>query len=89
HVKHLERIFRLFDGKNMSINPKKSWIAYPSVGLLGFQVDALGLTNTADRLAAFRNLAFPNDLKALEQYVGATGFLRHLIPYYSQLVEPL
>jgi hypothetical protein len=28
-------------------------------------------------------------LRALEQYIGSTGFLRHLIPYYAQLIEPL
>ncbi len=64
-------------------------MGYPSVELLGFHVDSLGLTTTAQRVAAFKDLAFPSTLKALEQYIGATGFLRHLIPYYAQLIEPL
>ncbi|EAQ84379.1 hypothetical protein CHGG_08393 [Chaetomium globosum CBS 148.51] len=89
HLKHLERIFRLFHDKNVAIAPTKSFIGYPSVELLGFRVDSLGLTTTAQRVEAFRNLAFPKTLKALEQWIGATGFLRHLIPYYAQLLEPL
>jgi hypothetical protein len=28
-------------------------------------------------------------LRTLEQYLGTTSFLRHLIPYYAQLAEPL
>jgi hypothetical protein len=89
HLKHLRRLFQLFCDKNVAIAPSKSYIAYPNVELLGFRVDSLGLTTTAQRVAAFRNLAFPSTLKALEQWIGATGFLRHLIPYYAQLLEPL
>jgi hypothetical protein len=89
HIQHLNIIFELFTKKRISIAPKKSFIGYPSVELLGFQVDALGLSTTRDRMAAFQSLEFPAQLKALETYLGATGFLRHLIPYYAQLAEPL
>ncbi|RWA03570.1 hypothetical protein EKO27_g11536 [Xylaria grammica] len=89
HAEHLTKMFALFKSKNIAINPKKSFIGYPSVELLGFQVDGLGMATSKDRLEAFRNLAFPRQLKALEQYIGATGFLRRLIPYYARLIEPL
>lgn len=48
-----------------------------------------GASKGAERIAAFRNLAFPANLKALEQYIGASSFLRHLISYYAKLIEPL
>jgi hypothetical protein len=80
HIHHLRTIFKLFRSKNIAISPTKSYIGYPNVQLLGFRVDGLGLSTTADRVAAFKNLAFPRQLKALEQYIGSTGFLRHLIP---------
>ncbi|VZH91969.1 unnamed protein product [Fusarium fujikuroi] len=32
---------------------------------------------------------FPRQLAALEQYIGATGYIRHLIPYYAKIMEPL
>jgi hypothetical protein len=89
HLQHLNTIFGLFADKRISLAPKKSFIGYPSVELLGFQVDALGLSTMKDRMAAFQSLEFPAQLKALETYLGATGFLRHLIPYYAQLAEPL
>jgi hypothetical protein len=89
HIKHLNAIFKLFTSKGLSISPKKSHIGYPSVELLGFRVDAFGLSTTRDRMEAFQKLEFPTQLKALETYLGATGFLRHLIPYYAQLAEPL
>jgi hypothetical protein len=89
HLQQLDTIFRLFSEKNISIAPAKSYVGYPSVELLGFYVNGFGLTTTEHRIEAFRNLAFPANLKALEQYIGASGFLRHLIPYYAKLIEPL
>lgn len=89
HERHLRRIFELFLSKNIAISPSKSFVGYPNVELLGFRVDGLGLSTTADRVKAFKILEFPNTLKALEQYIGMSGFLRHLIPYYAKIVEPL
>jgi len=34
-------------------------------------------------------MAFPNILKALETYLGASDFLTSMVPSYAQLVEPL
>lgn len=89
HEAHLREIFELFRSKNITISPNKSFLGYPSVELLGFMVDAFGLTTSQERMDALKNLAMPTTLRALEQYLGATGFLRHLIPYYAQLAEPL
>lgn len=47
------------------------------------------MSSTADRLDAFRKLDFPYTLKALETYLGAAGFLRHLLLYYAQACQPL
>ncbi|AEO65780.1 uncharacterized protein THITE_2036388, partial [Thermothielavioides terrestris NRRL 8126] len=69
YIKHLETVFSLFKKKNIFIAFTKSYIVYPSIELLGFYVDRFGLTNTEYYVAAFRNLAFPNNLKALEQYI--------------------
>lgn len=89
HIKHLRTMFSLFMKKNITISPAKSFLGYPDVELLGFHVNGFGRTTTASRVAAFKQLEFPRQLKALEQYIGATGFLRHLIPYYAKLIEPL
>ncbi|SCO14500.1 related to TY3B-TY3B protein [Fusarium fujikuroi] len=89
HARHMDTLFRLFISKNLSISPTKSWIGYPSAQVLGFRVDALGLSTTAERVAAFAKLKFPRQLAALKQYIGATGYIRHLIPYYAKIMEPL
>jgi hypothetical protein len=65
HIRHLETIFSLSQDKNIAISPKRSYIGYPSVKLLGFYVDVLGLSTTDDRLQGFRDLTVPTTLKAL------------------------
>lgn len=89
HLHHLRTILRLFQRRGISLSPKKSFIGYPSVELLGFYVDSLGMSTTRERTDAFRRISFPKTLKALETYLGSTGFLRTMIPYYAQISEPL
>ncbi len=47
YAKHLEALFQLFCDKNIAIALAKLYVGYPSVELLGFYVDSLGLTTTA------------------------------------------
>ncbi|AEO68249.1 uncharacterized protein THITE_2051589, partial [Thermothielavioides terrestris NRRL 8126] len=82
YIKHLETIFSLFKKKNISITLAKSYIVYSSIELLSFYIDRFRLTNTKHCIAAFRNFAFLNNLKALEQYISVLGFLYYLILYY-------
>lgn len=46
HLDHVQTILRLFKDVNLALSPEKSFIAYLSVRLLGFKVDAVGLTIT-------------------------------------------
>ena len=71
------------------MSPKKSFLSYPSVKLLNFNIDAFSMSTTKECLQAFYNLNFPCSLQVLKSYLGASGFLRHLIPYYAKLAEPL
>lgn len=89
HQKHLHAIFGLFTDRGLSMSPSKSCVGFQSVELLGFYVDAFGMTTTKERTQGFRDLEFPDKLKNLETYLGAAGFLRPLIPYFAQLAEPL
>ena len=71
------------------MSPKKSFLGYPSVKLLSFNVDAFSISTTKECLQAFCDLNFPCSLRALESYLGTSGFLWHLILYYAKLAELL
>ena len=59
HLEHLRVIFGLFVEMNIALSPKKAYVGYPSVDLLSFRVNSLGLSITDERLKAFSKLAFP------------------------------
>ena len=89
HVKHLNLVFGALARMNIHLAPKKSFLGYPSVQLLGQKVDALGLATAEDKLAAITSLAFPKTLSQLEKYLGLTGYLRQYIPHYAAIAKPL
>lgn len=58
HLHHLRTIFQLLNSKGVTLSPKKSFLGYPSVTLLGQKIDAFGLTASADKIAAIKGLSF-------------------------------
>lgn len=73
----------------MSLEPKKAYVAFPKVSLLGQRVDALGMTTPEDKIKAIAGLEFPRTLRQLETYLGMTGALRQYVPLYAKKAEPL
>ncbi|CBF84359.1 uncharacterized protein ANIA_02616 [Aspergillus nidulans FGSC A4] len=71
HLSHLHQVFARLQSLNLSLDPKKSFIGYPSVQLLGQHVDAFGLTTDKEKIAAIQRLRFPETLRQLESYLGA------------------
>ena len=89
HVDHLRQVFELFQRFNISISPKKAFLAYPDVSLLGQKVNSFGLTTAEDKLKAISQLRYPRTLGDLEHYLGLTGYLRQYVHFYAQLAKPL
>lgn len=89
HVAHLRRLFTVFQDMNLTMSPEKTFLGFPSIQLLGQHVDGMGLSTSAEKLAAISALEFPRSAKDLEHYLGLTGWLRSYVAYYAQLAEPL
>lgn len=89
HLRHPHAVFGRFQQLGITLKPAKAFIGFPSVTLLGQQVDEMGLSTDKDRIAAIRDLKFPATLQDLEHYLGLVGWLRQYIPYYAQCSAPL
>jgi hypothetical protein len=74
---------------NVTISPKKSFVAFPGVRILGQFVDGLGLTSLEERVQAIRDIDEPQSLTDLEHFLGVTGYLRDKIPRYADIAAPL
>lgn len=82
-------MFGLLNSYNITLDPGKSFIGYPSVPLLGQRVDAFSMTTTEEKLRAISELKFPTNLADLEVYIGLTGYMRQYVHEYAQKIEPL
>lgn len=89
HIRHLREVFRTLNKYNISLKPSKAYIGYPSAQLLGQRVDGFRMTRVEDKLKAITALEFPKTLRALERYLGMTGYLRHYVAYYAKIAQPL
>lgn len=89
HIDHVNEILALFAKMNLVIAPHKSFVAYPTVNLLGFDVDAFGVAIAKDKVKALRDVIFPVTLADLERWIGAVTFLRKFVPWFQQKMEPL
>ncbi|KAI1000757.1 hypothetical protein K3495_g7440 [Podosphaera aphanis] len=89
HESHLQQVFTNLEQHNIHFSPKKCFLSYPSVALLGQRVDALGLSSAEDKLAANAKITFPRTLKQLEYYLGLTSWLRIYFKDYARKAAPL
>lgn len=89
HMTHLRAVLGLLLKVNITLDPKKSFIGYPSIPLLGQRVDAFGMTTSEEKLDAIKDLKFPPNLHDLEIYVGLTGYMRQYVARYAMKAEPL
>lgn len=89
HCEHLQKVFSCLDEYNVSLAPKKAYVGYPSVQLLGQRVDVFGYASTTKRMAALQELKYPCNALELEIYLGAVGYLCKMTPYLAQLLNPL
>ena len=83
HIYHLRRLFQLLIKHNISIAPKKTFLGYPNVNLLGRYVDSLEMTTADNKLKAIAKLNYPVTLEDLEHYLDLIGYLRSLVHYYA------
>lgn len=67
----------------------KFHLNYSDITLPEQLINSLELFISKEKLKAVRLLKYPKILRALEYYLGLTGYLRSYIDYYAQLASPL
>lgn len=76
-------LFKIFFKYNISIKPTKFFLNYSTIGLLGQQVNSLGLITSEKKLWAVKHLIYPKTLGVLKYYLGLTSYLRNYIHFYA------
>ncbi|KAJ5859710.1 hypothetical protein N7534_004987 [Penicillium rubens] len=89
HINRLRLAFATLQEYNICLDPAKARIGFPSLPLLGKEIDEFGMTTKEEKLRTIRSLSFPRTCKQLETYLGMTGDIRHFIYQYAVKAEPL
>jgi hypothetical protein len=69
HIEYLNTIFELFNRIEIIFKNSKIYFDYPSIILLKQRMNGLNIMYAENRIAAFKNLQFPQILKNLEKYL--------------------
>ena len=89
HISYLHELLSILQEYNIRLEPKKSFVGFPSVNLLGQRVDSLGMITMEEKLRAVLSLDFPCTLKELETYLGLAGYFCTKIWRHAQIVKAM
>jgi hypothetical protein len=89
HLEHLGKLLSKMELAKLALNPKKCWLGFQRIQLLGHIVDQFGIYILESKSAAIRGMAFPVMLADLEYFLGLTGYYRQFVPFYSLQAAPL
>jgi hypothetical protein len=74
HLTKLEIVLKTLDANNLSCQPTKTSLAFPSIKFLGFEVSKDGLKITDDKVKIIKALKPPRDRKSLQKNLGIWNF---------------
>ena len=84
HLQQLELLFRTLSENNLSVNPRKTELAYQEVEYLGFKISADGLRMSKKGTNAIQKITVPKNAKALQGILGLFNFYRRFIANYAK-----
>jgi len=89
HRRHLETIFRRLQEAGLVINPEKCEFGRSSVEFLGHRVTSDGVSPLPEKVSAICDMPPPQDVKALQRFLGMLNFYRRFLPSLAKTIAPL
>lgn len=89
HMRHLDDIFSRLRKVGLKIKAAKCQMFKTSIKYLGFIVGQDGLRINPKKLEAITCFPRPTNVKAVQGFLGLTGYFRTFILQYAQVAKPL
>jgi hypothetical protein len=84
HLERLDMVLKTLDLNNLSCQPTKTSLAFPSIKFLGYEVSKDGLKITDDKIKLMKALKPPHDKKSLQKVFGIWNFFKNFCSQFSQ-----
>jgi hypothetical protein len=89
HLEHLDQVLQAISSAGITLSPKKCYVGYNLILLLGHKVSRLGFSTHQEKVRAILELAPPTKISELQRFLGMVLYFSAYIPFYSWIVSPL
>ena len=89
HIKHLQLVFDKLRDAGLKLKPTKCAFGLPEVKLLGYVLNADGITTDPDKVDVIAKLKPPTTVKEVRSMLGMCNYYRNSLPNYATVAEPL
>nr|GAT48031.1 TY3B-TY3B protein [Mycena chlorophos] len=89
HLEHLDLVLGAIAKSGITLEPKKCYLGYNSILLLGQKVFRLGLSTHKEKVAAVQELEWPSSVHDLQKFMGMVNYFASYIPNYAFIMKPL
>jgi hypothetical protein len=89
HKIHVKKVLQRLEDHNLFCKPQKCHFFQSSIDLLGYHVDANGLSMDLNKVKAVVDWPVPQSSKHVQQFLEFINFYRTFIPDFSRKSVPL
>ena len=84
HIRLLTELFELFRVNNLSLNSKKTSLAFNHIDILGYRISSAGIQIKTTKTKAIIESKQPTTVKQIRRFLGAINYFRSFIPRVAQ-----
>ncbi|XP_077531284.1 uncharacterized protein LOC144143395 [Haemaphysalis longicornis] len=89
HLEALQQVFQRVEAAKLTIKPSKCEVGEHRVSFLGHQIGESKVEPLEKTLDKIKDAKTPVTKKAVQSFLGLTGYYRNFIPNYAELAKPL
>ncbi|XP_055589748.1 uncharacterized protein K02A2.6-like [Uranotaenia lowii] len=89
HDTRLRQVLKVIRQNNALLNEKKCSFGVDEIDILGFKVNAKGISPSDEKISAIKNFRKPETKEETRSFLGLVNFVGHFIPKLSSRSEPL